>query len=87
MTAVAGAAAPPSPFIVPAAPAVVQRTVGQHELHIAAQGGDHIFEHRLIISRQRIEGKGWERLLDVVAEVHRTAILFGESSLWMTFAE
>ena len=54
MAAVAGAGAPPAPLVVAGAPAVVPRAVGEHELHVGAEGGDGLFEDGLVVGEERV---------------------------------
>ena len=49
MTAVAGAAAPPTPLVVAGAPTVVPGSVGEHELHVGAEGGDGLIEDGFVV--------------------------------------
>ena len=76
MTAVAGAAAPPAPLVVAGAPAVVPGAVGEHELHVGAEGGDGLVEDGFVVGEQGVLGEGGEGLFDVVAEVDGVAVLW-----------
>src|SRR5438094_8333317 len=87
MATVAGAASPPAPLVVAAAPTVVPSAVGQHELHVRPQRGDHLIENWLVVCECRMERQGGQRLLDVVAQVHGTALLGRDRRQRMTFTK
>src|ERR1700687_6203401 len=69
---IAGAASPPSPFVVAAAPTVVPSTIGPHELHLGSQSGNHLLKDWFVVCDQCIERERGQRFLDVVAQIHRT---------------
>ena len=79
VTAVAGAAAPPAPLVVAGAPTVVPGAVGEHELHVGAEGGDGLIEDEFVVGDEGILGEGGKRLFDVVAEVYGVAVFRGEA--------
>jgi hypothetical protein len=87
MAAVAGAGAPPGPLVVAGAPGVVPRAVGEHELHVGAEGGDGFFEDGLVVGEERVLGEGGEGFFYVVAEVYGAAALCGDAGLGVAFAE
>ncbi len=86
MAAIAGAASPPAPLVVARAPRVVPCAVRQHELEMSSQCCDGLFEHRLVVGEKSVLRKRRQRLLHVVAEVDRAALLRREVGERMTFA-
>ena len=86
VAAVAGAAAPPAPLVVAGAPGVVPGAVGEHELHVGAEGGDGLVEDGLVVGEESVLGEGGEGLFDVVAEVYGVAVFWGEAFEGMAFA-
>ena len=87
MAAVTGAAAPPAPLVVAGAPAVVPGAVGEHELHVGAEGGDGLVEDGFVVGEESVLGEGGEGFFDVVAEVDGAAVFSREGGLGMAFAE
>ena len=87
VAAVAGAASPPGPFVVAGAPGVVPGAVGEHELHVGAEGGDGFFEDGLVVGEESVLGEGGEGFFYVVAEVYGAAFLCGDGGLGVAFAE
>ena len=87
VAAVAGAGAPPGPLVVAGAPGVVPGAVGEHELHVGAEGGDGFFEDGLVVGEERVLGEGGEGFFYVVAEVYGAAVFGGDGGLGVAFAE
>jgi len=87
MAAVAGAASPPGPLVVAGAPGVVPGAVGEHELHVGAEGGDGFFEDGLVVGDESVLREGWEGFFYVVAEVDGAAVFCGDGGLGVAFAE
>ena len=87
MAAVAGATAPPGPLVVAGAPRVVPGAVGEHELHVGAEGGDGFFEDGFVVGEESVLGEGGEGFFDVVAEVDGAAVFCGDGGLGVAFAE
>ncbi len=81
VTAVASAGAPVCPLVVAGAPTVVPCAVGEHELHVRAEGGDGFFEDCLVVGEEGVLGQRGERFFDVVAEVDGAAF-FGVIAVW-----
>ena len=87
VAAVAGAGAPVAPLVVARAPAVVPCAVGEHELHVGAEGGDGLVEDWLVVGEESVLGEGRQGLFDVVAEVDGAAFFGGDCGLGVAFAE
>ncbi len=87
VAAVGGAGSPPGPLVVARAPGVVPGAVGEHELHVGAEGGDGFFEDGLVVGEDGVLGEGGEGLFDVVAEVYGAAVLGRGGGLGVAFAE
>ncbi len=66
---------------------VVPCAVGEHELHVGAEGGDGLVEDWLVVGEESVLGEGREGFFDVVAEVDGTAFFGGDGGLGMAFAE
>ncbi len=56
VAAVAGAASPVAPLVVAGAPGVVPGAVGEHELHVGAEGGDGLVEDGLVVGEESVLG-------------------------------
>ena len=54
MAAVAGAGAPPGPFVVARAPGVVPGAVGEHEFEVGAEGGYGFLEDLLVVGEDGV---------------------------------
>jgi len=56
VAAVAGAGAPVAPLVVAGAPTVVPGAIGEHELHVGAEGGDGLVEDGLVVGEDGVLG-------------------------------